>query len=177
MIPAASHAPIPTPARLLLAIAGIVAIAAAGTGAYAAAKMLAGDKSRQEFVAERGAQVMPFDLDRTTHVFTKTDDGGVQTVTADDPSDAEQIALIRSHLQDEAVRFARGDFTDPITIHGDDMPGLARLRQTASRLSIAYHELGDGAALTYSSEDATVIDAVHRWFDAQVSDHGSHASH
>jgi hypothetical protein len=36
----------------------------------------------QAKVAARGAEVMPFDLDRTTHVFTKLPDGGVQTVTA-----------------------------------------------------------------------------------------------
>ena len=32
---------------------------------------------RQAAVAEAGADVMPFDLDATTHVFTTTDNGGI----------------------------------------------------------------------------------------------------
>lgn len=37
------------------------------------------------------------------------------------------VALIRSHLAEEAERFARGDFHDPAMIHGDDMAGLLRV--------------------------------------------------
>ena len=77
----------------------------------------AGD-DRQAQVAARGAEVMPFDLDATTHVFTNTDDGGVQVVTADDPSDQAQIDLIRRHLEQERDSFAQGDFDDPARIDG-----------------------------------------------------------
>src|SRR6476661_8385628 len=42
----------------------------------------ASDSARQAEVARRGADVMPFDLKATTHVFTKTADGGVQRVVA-----------------------------------------------------------------------------------------------
>jgi hypothetical protein len=49
---------------------------------------------RQAEVAQRGATVMPFDLDRTTHRFTKSPTGGVQSVVADDPADATQIGRI-----------------------------------------------------------------------------------
>ena len=45
--------------------------------------------SRQAEVAEAGAEVMPFDLDATTHIFTATDSGGTQEVIADDASDAD----------------------------------------------------------------------------------------
>ena len=34
---------------------------------------------RQAIVAERGAEVMPFDLERTTHIFEKIGNGGVTT--------------------------------------------------------------------------------------------------
>ena len=51
---------------------------------------------RQEEVAARGAEVMPFKRRATTHVFTKTPTGGLQQVIAKDPSDTEQIRLIRS---------------------------------------------------------------------------------
>ena len=41
--------------------------------------------TRQDQVAVRGAQVMPFDLEQTIHVFQRLDDGGRQTVTVKDP--------------------------------------------------------------------------------------------
>lgn len=76
--------------RLGLAVVAVVGVALAGCG---------GDDQtdRQSAVAERGATVMPFDLDATTHTFTNTHDGGVQTVSVDDPSDVAQIDLTRDH--------------------------------------------------------------------------------
>jgi hypothetical protein len=132
--------------------------------------------SRQAEVAERGASVMPFDLDRTTHQFTKTDTGGVQTVVSDDPQDAAQVTLIRQHLTEEVDRFEHGDFTDPAAIHGDEMPGLEALRAHGGRIAIDYETTPDGGRVTYTTEDAELRDALHHWFDAQVSDHGQHAS-
>ncbi|MFB4263080.1 hypothetical protein [Nonomuraea sp. GTA35] len=34
-----------------------------------------------------------------------------------------------------------------------------------------------GAQITYTTSDASLIKALHAWFDAQVSDHGRHAEH
>ncbi len=159
----------------ILAAGMLAIVVAAGVAAYAGVRLATDGPSRQDEVAARGALVMPFDLDKTTHVFRKTDEGGVQTVTADDPADDEQIALIRSHLQAEVERFADGDFGDPTSIHGDDMPGLRELRARADELRLAYRELPDGASITYTSESADVIVALHAWFDAQLADHGTHA--
>jgi hypothetical protein len=131
---------------------------------------------RQAEVAERGASVMPFDLERTTHRFTKTDTGGVQTVVADDPQDTAQITLIREHLTTEVDRFRRGDFTDPARIHGNEMPGLDALRAHGGRIAIDYETTPDGGRVTYTTGDTELRDALHHWFDAQVSDHGQHAT-
>ena len=87
------------------------------------------EASRQEVVAARGADVMPFSLKATTHVFTKTDQGGIQQVVAKDPKDAQQVRLTREHLQEIAGQFAKGDFSGPSHIHGNDMPGLNDLKQ------------------------------------------------
>ena len=129
---------------------------------------------RQAEVAERGTDVMPFDLERTTHIFEKLDNGGLQQVITDD-GDTEQIRLIREHLAEEAGRFQNGDFHDPAMIHGDDMAGLHELVMGADQLTIAYSEIEDGAQILYSAEDTDLINALHAWFDQQVSDHGSHA--
>lgn len=125
-------------------------------------------------VAAAGAAVMPFDLDRSTHVFESTPEGGVQTVVSND-GDEDQIAAIRAHLSEEAERFSRGDFHDPAMIHGDDMAGMHALVTGAERMTIEYREVEGGGEIRYSSEDPALVEAIHQWFDQQLSDHGEHA--
>ncbi len=131
--------------------------------------------TRQAQVAARGAQVMPFDLEQTIHVFQRLDDGGRQTVTVKDPANAPQIALIQSHLQHEADRFRQGDFSDPARIHGDDMPGLAELKTGFAQIDIRFTALPNGGEIRYTTADPSLVMALHHWFIAQVSDHGRHA--
>jgi hypothetical protein len=133
-----------------------------------------GVERRQAEVAEAGSAVMPFDLERTTHVFEKREDGGLQTVVADG-ADSEQVSLIRTHLSNEAERFARGDFHDPAQIHGEDMAGLHALVVGHEKLQITYREVERGAEIRYRTTDPSLVEAIHEWFDAQLSDHGAHA--
>lgn len=131
--------------------------------------------ARQVEVAVKGAEVMPFDLEKTTHIFEKLDNGGLQQVIVDEEGDAEQITLIRQHLAEEAERFAQGNFHDPSMIHGAAMPGLHELVMGAANIDIAYSEIPDGGQILYTTDDAELVTAIHVWFDAQVSDHGAHA--
>lgn len=154
-----------------IVLTAVLALAATGEGCSTNDSMA----EQQADVADRGAQVMPFDLDATTHVFTKTDDGGVQVVTADDPADAVQVGLIREHLIDERANFARGDFDDPAQIHGHDMPGVAELAAGYADIVVSYAERPDGAQLTYTTDEPQLVDAIHAWFDRQLMDHGDDA--
>lgn len=163
-----------TPHRIL-AIAAATLVAG---GAAVAIGLTAGDETssqRQQVVAQRGARVMPFDLNATTHHFVTQSYGGRQIVVADRPNDRRQVELIQQHLRKEARAFARGDFDDPAAIHGSTMPGLATLRSAANKLSIKVQDRADGAQLTFRTTDAHVKDALHDWFDAQENDHGTHA--
>ncbi|MCJ7437136.1 MAG: aspartate carbamoyltransferase [Acidimicrobiia bacterium] len=131
--------------------------------------------NRQAVVEARGAHVMPFDQAQTTHVFANTADGGIETVTANAVNNTGQIALIRMHLAQEAQLFASGDFTDPAAIHGRNMPGLAALESGASQVTFTYADAPRGATITYRTTSTKLVDALHVWFDAQLSDHGRHA--
>lgn len=168
--------PVPVPVRLrrLAVVSAVIVVLALCTGCAAAGGPV-GDERLAE-VADRGRSVMPFDLERTTHRFARTDTGGVQTVVSDEPADAAQIDLVRGHLREEAGRFAAGDFTDPGRIHGHDMPGLAALRDGADRIGIEYADTADGGRITYTTSEPVLVEALHAWFDAQVGDHGSHAT-
>ena len=166
--------------RPLLAVGIITASVGAALGA---ALLIGGPQQdggegrpgRQAAVAERGRTVMPFDLEETTHHFTPTRTGGVQDVVADQPDDAQQVSLIRTHLQQEAKAFGRGDFGDPAQIHGDDMPGLTELQGGYKHIEVRYRERPDGATLTYTTDEPALVDALHDWFEAQLGDHGDHA--
>ena len=133
------------------------------------------DTARLDAVQERGSHVMPFDLEKTLHIFNKTDTGGIQQVIAKDAADTEQIGLVRSHITQLAAGFAKGDFSGPRRIHGDDMPGLNALVAAAGKVSFVYRDLINGAEIEYRSQDKQLIAAVHSYFDAQLSDHARHA--
>lgn len=122
-------------------------------------------------IDSRAAEVMPFDLALTTHSFTKTDDGGTQTVVANDRRDTEQVGLIQEHLAKEAIAFTNGDYSDPARIHGMDMPGLDELKEGTARVTVSFDQLADGAKITYTTVEPALVEAIHLWFDRQSTDH------
>lgn len=158
------------PAHLVsVVVVAIIAVTGCGGGGSSTRT------DRQAEVEARGASVMPFDQNRTTHIFRATPQGGVQIVVAKDGRDTKQIALVRTHLRDEAERFAHGDFSDPMAIHGMKMPGLEKLRRNNGRVRVAYSSVPHGAQISYTTADPKLLGALHDWFDAQLMDHGTHA--
>jgi hypothetical protein len=149
-------------------------ITAASTANYAQSPA---SPARLDEVAERGSHVMPFHLDKTLHVFNKTEHGGIQQVITKNAGDNEQITLIRRHLSDLSERFKQGDFSQQRRIHGDSMPGVSELAGAYRNVNFAYRELPNGAEIEFTANEPALIDAIHRYFDAQLSDHARHAVH
>ena len=133
--------------------------------------------TRQEIVAERGASVMPFDLNATRHHFESTPTGAIETVTANRADDTTQVELIRRHLAGEAKRFETGDYGDPAAIHGDNMAGLAALKESAGRITVTYAERPAGATITFTTTDPALHSALADWVMAQNMDHGTGMNH
>ena len=100
-------------------------------------------------IERRGAAVMPFDQNATMHQFTPNASGGVETITANDPKDTNQITLIQEHLAHERDLFAAGNFSDPMAVHGMTMPGIQDLQRgaAAGRITITYAAMANGARL------------------------------
>ena len=134
-------------------------------------------QTTQEHVHRMGHQVMPFDLSTSVHIFRMTESGGVQQVVLSDPKAVkpDQISLIRQHVQHEAKEFQRGNFGDPATLHGATMPGLKELQDESSKIKVIYAELPTGAQITFETSDVHALTAIHRWFGAQLSEHGADA--
>jgi hypothetical protein len=143
--------------------------------AAATCASIAGETARQTQVERNGASVMPFSMDATMHHFAPTPAGGVQTVLVHN-GDRRQVALVRGHLRKEAAAFAKGVFTDPASIHGSGMPGLKAMRAGSRRIAIRYADVPNGGKITYSTRDHALVAAIHAWFEAQVADHGAHAT-
>jgi len=131
--------------------------------------------SVQEHVHRMSHDVMPFDMSKTVHIFRMTESGGVERVVARDPHETDQVALIRQHLGHEAERFRRGDYSDPAQLHGTDMPGLDVLQANAARIRVTYSQVPAGAQITFDTDDLRLLTAIHRWFGAQLSEHGTDA--
>ena len=132
-------------------------------------------QTHQERVHEMSHSVMPFDMAKTVHIFKMTESGGVERVIVTDKSYADQIKLIQQHLREEAGRFQRGDYADPAKLHGADMPGLRELQLGARRVKVSYFNLPEGAEIRFETTDPHLLTAMHRWFGAQLSEHGADA--
>ncbi len=130
------------------------------------------DPKRVAIVQERTRQHVPFSLDQTIQTYTKTVHGGVHHIIVKPPSDAEQIERVQHYLKKLAEDFKRGDFTQTERIHGPNMAGLAQLKQaTTDDIKIVYEPLPNGGQIHYSTEYPKYNQALHEWFDAQISEH------
>lgn len=166
--------------RTVVLVACVSALAGAlvTSAAYRSTRSApAAASDREQMVHEMGKNVMPFALEKTRHIFEMTERGGIQDVVVKDAADTAQIRLIRQHLMHEAGMFGEGNFSDPMSLHGAQMPGVEQLSAAAGRVRVRYDTLPDGARITFSADDPVLVTAVHRWFGAQLSDHGADATY
>src|SRR5581483_6144364 len=110
-------------------------------------------QTKQEHIHHVGHSIMPFDLGKTTHIFRMTDSGGVERVVAKDATAKDQVPLIQQHLRHEAEAFQRGDYSDPASLHGAEMPGLKDLQAGAAQIQVSYSALPTGAEITFETTD------------------------
>ena len=154
----------------------VVAAVAAGAATGVLLTRDAKPPARQLLGAERGSQVMPFSLERTRHRFVPLDDGGIVRVVSDDPRDERQFALVRRHLRKEARSFRRGDYTDPMRIHGHAMPGVRTLRARHREIRVRSRDVPAGPEVRFTTRKRDLVAAIHDWLRAQTMDHGAHAA-
>lgn len=143
------------------------------TSVFAAEKA---SPERIDEVKQRTQQIVPYSEEQTLQMFTKTVHGGVQHVVVKSAENTEQIKLIQAHLQKMVENFSKGDFSETAQMHGDNMAGLAQLKMAKPYdIKYEYKALPKGAQIHYSTEEPKFAQALHEWFDAQTSDHDSHA--
>ncbi len=122
------------------------------------------------------SETRPFDTRKAKQIFQLLLNGGLQTVVIIDTADQEQIVLIQARLKDQAEKFQKGDFSDSVMIHGNDMPGLAEMQLGVKQITIRYDPLSDGGQISYSTANPELVKSIHRWLMAQLSDQSKNAA-
>jgi hypothetical protein len=119
----------------------------------------------------RGAKIMGFDQEKTTHRFLLFADGGAIVVAISDPADAANLAAIRSHLPHLATMFGAGNFAAPMLVHDANVPGATDLARLRDRIEYKYTETRDGGRVDITTTDAGAVAAVHAFLRFQITDH------
>ncbi|MGZ5444538.1 MAG: hypothetical protein ACXW5U_22115 [Thermoanaerobaculia bacterium] len=127
--------------------------------------------AHHESVDQRGDHVMGFSHEKTKHSFKLYKDGGAVDVRANDASDAESVAAIRTHLQEIAKDFASGNFAKPKEIHDRVPDGVTVMKDLGALISYRYEEIERGARVRITTSDPRGLDAVHQFLRFQIEDH------
>ena len=168
----------PTCRRQIVAVAFMVGVATVGTRAQHPS--MPPGMTHEEHLAQmqkdaelkkRGADVMGFDQDRTSHHFKLSKTGGTIEVTTKDSVDYVSREQVRMHLKIIAEQFAKGDFGKPFATHGELPPGVRAMQEGRSALTFTYEELAAGARVLIVASNARAIDAVHEFLRYQIREH------
>lgn len=119
----------------------------------------------------RGAQVMGFDQDKTTHHFLLFEDGGAIDVSVKDAADKKNLDAIRAHLPHIAMKFGEGDFAAPALVHATNVPGTKELAELKAKLTWKYVETAKGGRVDIVTTDPAALSAVHAFLKYQIEDH------
>ena len=121
---------------------------------------------------ERGAMVMGFDQQNTSHHFYLYRDGGAIDIAVKDASDSTNRDAIRAHLPHLAVMFGEGRFDAPMLIHDSaNVPGTAVLRERSKALRYSYVETVDGGRVDIMTTDSAALAALHDFLRFQIVEH------
>ncbi len=121
---------------------------------------------------QRGAMVMGFDQELTSHHFLLFADGGAIDVSVKNPSDAKNRDAIRSHLPHIAMLFGEGDFEAPMLVHDSkSVPGTSVMTARKGVIRYQYVETQNGGRVNIVTSDPESLAAVHAFLKFQIADH------
>lgn len=136
-----------------------------------------GQQDHHASADRRGARVMGFDRELTTHHFSLLTDGGTIDVSVRDLSDVANRDAIRSHLPHIAAMFADGDFNAPMLVHDSaNVPGTTVMVSRKSTIRYRYVETANGGRVDIVTNDPEALAAVHAFLRFQIAEPGDLAT-
>jgi hypothetical protein len=158
------------PARIA---AGLTALALLGPGAVAGQQQ--GDTSFVR-MQKRGRMVMGVDQYASAHRFDDLPDGGrIELQT--DPGDSSSVRAIRGHLARISRAFAAGDFSDPMLVHAETVPGTGTMSARRKAIAYQFHPLPGGGEVRIVTRDAEALRAIHEFLAFQRREHRAAGRH
>jgi hypothetical protein len=129
-------------------------------------------QEHQTSLNHRGAMVMGFDQQLTTHRFLLFNDGGAIDVSVKTASDTKNREAIRSHLPHIASMFGMGNFDAPMLIHDSgNVPGMKVMAARKEAIRYRYVETPRGGRVDIVTTDTEALAAVHAFLKFQIADH------
>jgi hypothetical protein len=126
---------------------------------------------------QRGAMVMGFDQERTTHHFSLFQDGGAIEVLVNEPADEQNRTAIQTHLPHIVSMFSAGQFDAPMLVHArSDVPGIDVMKARAQNIRYNYVTLAGGGRVDIRTNDPIARDAIHEFLKFQIADHATRDS-
>lgn len=122
---------------------------------------------------QRGAQAMGFDQDTTTHHFRLTKSGGaieVSTTAAGDTAGRDQI---RTHLEEIAGEFAKGNFEKPFMTHAEVPPGVETMKRLAGKIRYSFKQTARDGVVRMETDEAAARGAVYEFLRYQITEHAT----
>jgi hypothetical protein len=119
----------------------------------------------------RGALVMGFDQDVTTHHFVLVADGGAIEVEVNDSQDVANRDAIRDHLREIAAQFRQGVFDKPFATHGEVPPGVPVLQRLHGSVTYQYEPTSRGARVRIETSNREALAAIHDFLRYQITEH------
>jgi hypothetical protein len=95
---------------------------------------------------ERGNIAMGFNQNKIIHNFKSTPTGGEIIITAlDNNNDTETIKQIRNHTLDIQKEFSEGNFTKPLFIHAQQVPGSKVMSEKKDLIKYSILQMKNGS--------------------------------
>jgi hypothetical protein len=125
----------------------------------------------QADLEEHGDEAMGFGHDKTVHHFRLYSDGGAIEVTVKDTTDSQNVQAIQSHLAHIAVMFSNGDFSIPMFVHDQTLPGVPAMKEGRAEISYIFEPLATGGRVRIKTANPGALKATHDFLRFQIEDH------
>jgi len=117
---------------------------------------------------ERG---MGFSQTGTVHHFLLRPEGGAIQVEVRDARDRDTLTAVRSHLQNIASSFTKGDFSIPNFVHDRVPDGIAGMQKQKTKIQYVFEELPAGGRVNINTREKKGLQAVHEFLRFQITEH------
>lgn len=129
------------------------------------------DMTMMTKMMERGNIAMGFNQNKIAHHFAVIPNGGSITITSLNSNDTQTINQIRTHIMNIQKDFSEGNFTKPLFIHAQEVPGTDVMTKKKDLIKYNILELRNGSNLVLTTNDEELMDAISQFMKYQATAH------